>query len=133
MAHQYCAIGLLHATDLLDVRDRMATLYSPDDINLDSGEFYLSEIGIGCKQISLYLSPLIEVTIGLRTHTVENGFNPIVSVNQRVFLASSTFYVFCPGSLLKDGEVDFIALGRAHITEAIALYEEALRLQRMCR
>ncbi|CAK1543664.1 unnamed protein product [Leptosia nina] len=32
-----------------------------------------------------------------------------------------------------DEELDHIALGRAHLAEALALYEEALRLQRMCR
>ncbi|XP_028174620.1 rhophilin-2 isoform X1 [Ostrinia furnacalis] len=34
---------------------------------------------------------------------------------------------------LKDQELDYMALGRAHLVEALALYEEALRLQRMCR
>lgn len=34
---------------------------------------------------------------------------------------------------LKDADVDWIALGRAHLAEALTLYEEALRLQRMCR
>ncbi|XP_060807130.1 rhophilin-2-B [Amyelois transitella] len=33
----------------------------------------------------------------------------------------------------KDQELDQAALGRAHLAEATALYEEALRLQRMCR
>ncbi|XP_039765189.1 rhophilin-2-A [Pararge aegeria] len=32
-----------------------------------------------------------------------------------------------------DEEFDHTALGRAHLAEALALYEEALRLQRMCR
>lgn len=32
-----------------------------------------------------------------------------------------------------DEELDHTALGRAHLAEALALYEEALRLQRMCR
>ncbi|RVE46676.1 hypothetical protein evm_008688 [Chilo suppressalis] len=45
--------------------------------------------------------------------------------------------LFCPGSAmtpsLKDQELDLMALGRAHLSEALALYEEALRLQRMCR
>ncbi|XP_059055990.1 rhophilin-2-B isoform X2 [Achroia grisella] len=35
--------------------------------------------------------------------------------------------------LLKDQELDYMALGRAHLAEALTLYEEALRLQRMCR
>ncbi|XP_026728593.1 rhophilin-2 isoform X1 [Trichoplusia ni] len=34
---------------------------------------------------------------------------------------------------VKDAEVDWTALGRAHLAEALTLYEEALRLQRMCR
>ncbi|KAJ8710391.1 hypothetical protein PYW07_009757 [Mythimna separata] len=33
----------------------------------------------------------------------------------------------------KDADVDWITLGRAHLAEALTLYEEALRLQRMCR
>lgn len=37
------------------------------------------------------------------------------------------------GSPLKDQEPDFTSLGRAHLAEALTLYEEALRLQRMCR
>ncbi|XP_047505600.1 rhophilin-2 isoform X1 [Pieris napi] len=32
-----------------------------------------------------------------------------------------------------DEDLDHMALGRAHLAEALALYEEALRLQRMCR
>lgn len=36
-------------------------------------------------------------------------------------------------SILKEQEYDLTALGRAHLAEAVALYEEALRLQRMCR
>lgn len=32
-----------------------------------------------------------------------------------------------------DEDLDNVALGRAHLVEALALYEEALRLQRMCR
>lgn len=32
-----------------------------------------------------------------------------------------------------DEDLDYMALGRAHLAEALALYEEALRLQRMCR
>ncbi|KAM3956628.1 GTP-Rho-binding protein rhophilin [Aphomia sociella] len=35
--------------------------------------------------------------------------------------------------LLKDQDLDHMALGRAHLAEALTLYEEALRLQRMCR
>ncbi|XP_053617928.1 rhophilin-2 isoform X3 [Plodia interpunctella] len=35
--------------------------------------------------------------------------------------------------MLKDQDLDQAALGRAHLAEALALYEEALRLQRMCR
>ncbi|XP_026316515.1 rhophilin-2 isoform X2 [Hyposmocoma kahamanoa] len=34
---------------------------------------------------------------------------------------------------LKEQELDPAVLGRAHLAEALALYEEALRLQRMCR
>ncbi|GBP40725.1 Rhophilin-2 [Eumeta japonica] len=38
------------------------------------------------------------------------------------------------GSAMKnEQEIDGAALGRAHLTEALMLYEEALRLQRMCR
>ncbi|XP_045540551.1 rhophilin-2 [Papilio machaon] len=37
------------------------------------------------------------------------------------------------GSNNSVSEVEPIALGRAHLAEALALYEEALRLQRMCR
>ncbi|XP_030026224.2 rhophilin-2 isoform X1 [Manduca sexta] len=33
----------------------------------------------------------------------------------------------------KEEEYDYAALARAHLAEALALYEEALRLQRMCR
>ncbi|XP_045505058.1 rhophilin-2 isoform X2 [Colias croceus] len=32
-----------------------------------------------------------------------------------------------------DEDIDHVALGRAHTAEALALYDEALRLQRMCR
>ncbi|XP_068624993.1 rhophilin-2 [Battus philenor] len=38
-----------------------------------------------------------------------------------------------PGSGTGFTEVEPMALGRAHLAEALALYEEALRLQRMCR
>ncbi|CAB3229330.1 unnamed protein product [Arctia plantaginis] len=34
---------------------------------------------------------------------------------------------------LKEQDPDYLALGRAHLAEALTQYEEALRLQRMCR
>ncbi|KAJ0171287.1 hypothetical protein K1T71_012837 [Dendrolimus kikuchii] len=78
LAHQYCAIGLLHSQSTSRTRDRLSMLYSnTNDRNIDNG-------------------------------------------------ASIT-------PPLKDEDMDHMALGRAHLAEALALYEEALRLQRMCR
>ncbi|XP_063542310.1 rhophilin-2-B isoform X2 [Cydia strobilella] len=76
LAHQYAALGLLHADSTPRARQRVAALYTSNDRNVDNG-------------------------------SVSNA--------------------------KMDDDLDFMVVGRAHLIEAQALYEEAQRLQRMCR
>ncbi|XP_048000941.1 rhophilin-2-B isoform X2 [Leguminivora glycinivorella] len=76
LAHQYAALGLLHADSTPRARQRVAALYTSSDRSVDNG-------------------------------SVSNA--------------------------KMDDDLDFMVVGRAHLVEAQALYEEAQRLQRMCR
>ncbi|XP_063388024.1 rhophilin-2-B [Cydia fagiglandana] len=76
LAHQYAALGLLHADSTPRARQRVAALYTSSDRNVDNGSV--------------------------------------------------------PNTKMDD-DLDFTVVGRAHLIEAQALYEEAQRLQRMCR